>query len=111
MENIARVMGRFISPGRQARWVDKFMGGNFSVRREVALTLGEYDERFVRVCYHFEAEFAYRLIRAGHRIFYEPAACVHHLRASSGGTRVGMATGATAPITRWEPTTTPYAQD
>ena len=72
----------------QAGFVNEFMGGNFSVRREVALSLGGFDERFVRVCYHFEAEFAYRLRRAGHRIFYEPAACIHHLRASSGGTRV-----------------------
>src|SRR5262249_3844974 len=64
------------------------MGGNFSVRREIALRLGGFDERFVRVAYHFEAEFAYRLNRAGHRIFYEPAASLHHLRAREGGTRV-----------------------
>ena len=28
------------------------------------------------------------LCSAGHRIFYEPAACLHHLRVSDGGTRV-----------------------
>jgi GT2 family glycosyltransferase len=80
--------GSFHFACRQARWVNEFMGGNFSVRREIALKLGGFDERFVRVCYHFEAEFAYRLVCAGHRIFYEPAACVHHLRARAGGTRV-----------------------
>jgi GT2 family glycosyltransferase len=77
---------RFAS--RQAGLVNEFMGGNFSVRRDIALRLGGFDERFVRVCYHFEAEFAYRLTRASHCIFYEPAACLYHLRASTGGTRV-----------------------
>jgi GT2 family glycosyltransferase len=71
----------------QAGWIGEFMGGNFTVRREIALRLGGFDEQFVSVAYNFEAEFAYRLSRAGHRIFYEPAACVHHLRVSGGGTR------------------------
>jgi GT2 family glycosyltransferase len=69
------------------RWVSDFMGGNFSVRRDVVLKLGGFDERFVRVAYNFESEFAYRLCRAGHRIYYEPEAVIHHLHASRGGTR------------------------
>ena len=40
------------------------MGGNFSVRRDIALRLGGFDEQFVRVAYNFEAEFAHRLRRA-----------------------------------------------
>jgi GT2 family glycosyltransferase len=79
--------GTFSFASREAGWVGEFMGCNFSVRREIALGVGGFDERFVRVGYNFEAEFAYRLIRAGHRIFYEPAACLHHLRVSCGGTR------------------------
>ena len=71
----------------QAGWIREFMGGNFTVRREIALKLGGFDEQFVSVAYNFEAEFAYRLCEAGHRIFYEPAACIHHLRVSEGGTR------------------------
>ena len=63
------------------------MGGNFSVRRDIALRLGGFDEQFVRVAYNFEAEFAYRLRRGGHQIYYEPAALIHHLRVSGGGTR------------------------
>lgn len=69
-------------------WVDGFMGGNFSIRRAVALSLGGFDENFVKVAYRFEAEFAHRLRRAGHRIYYEPAACLHHLKAIEGGTRI-----------------------
>src|ERR1019366_2668631 len=72
----------------QAGWIGEFMGGNFTLRREIALRLGGFDEQFVSVAYNFEAEFAYRLNKAGHRIFYEPTACVHHLKVSEGGTPV-----------------------
>jgi GT2 family glycosyltransferase len=68
-------------------WIDEFMGGNFSIRREVALAVGGFDENFVRVGYRFEAEFAYRLRQAHHRIYFEPSAYVHHLKTPSGGTR------------------------
>ena len=68
-------------------WIQDFMGGNFSVRRNIMLRLGGFDERFVRVAYNFEAEFAHRLRRAGFRIYYEPTASIHHLRVSTGGTR------------------------
>jgi len=71
----------------RAGWIREFMGGNFTVRRDVALKLGGFDEQFLRVAYKFEAEFAYRLNRAGYRIFYEPEACVRHLKVSGGGTR------------------------
>jgi GT2 family glycosyltransferase len=71
----------------QAGWVNEFMGGNFAVRREVALALGGFDEQFRRVAYNFEAEFAYRASEAGYNIFYEPRACIHHLKVGEGGTR------------------------
>jgi len=71
----------------QAGWINDFIGCNFTVRREIARELGGFDEQFVSVAYNFEAEFAYRLREAGHQIFYEPAACIHHLKAIEGGTR------------------------
>jgi GT2 family glycosyltransferase len=71
----------------QAGWVNEFMGGNFAVRREVALGLGGFDEQFRKVAYNFEAEFAHRATQAGYKIFYEPRACIHHLKAGEGGTR------------------------
>lgn len=71
----------------QPAWIDEFMGGNFSVNRTKALTLGGFDENFIRVAYRFEAEFAERFRRAGGRIFFEPTACLHHLKADGGGTR------------------------
>src|SRR5262249_47382631 len=71
----------------EAGWIREFMGGNFTVRRDIALELGGFDEQFVSVAYNFEAEFAYRLCEAGHKIFYEPAACIYHLKVREGGTR------------------------
>jgi GT2 family glycosyltransferase len=68
-------------------WIDCFMGGNFSIRRAVALRVGGFDENFVHVAYNFEVEFAHRLRSNGYQIYFEPRACLHHLKAPSGGTR------------------------
>ena len=67
--------------------IDDFMGGNFSLDRNKAIALGGFDENFVHVAYKFEAEFAYRWRAAGYHIFFEPEACLHHLKVPSGGTR------------------------
>lgn len=79
--------GRFHFASDRRQWVDEFMGGNVSMRRSVALALGGFDENFVHVAYRFEAEFSDRARRAGHRILFEPAASIRHLRAADGGTR------------------------
>jgi GT2 family glycosyltransferase len=68
-------------------WIDCFMGGNFSLRRHTAISLGGFDENFVRVAYRFEAEFAHRYCRSGRRIRYDPAAHLYHLKSEAGGTR------------------------
>lgn len=67
--------------------VDKFIGCNVSVPRDLAISLGGFDTNFVRVAYHYEAEFAYRWRRNGYRIIYNPKALVQHLKAERGGTR------------------------
>jgi GT2 family glycosyltransferase len=67
--------------------IEEVMGGNFSVRRRFALSLGGFDENFVRVAYRFEAEFCERVQRASGRIRFVPEASVRHLRAAIGGTR------------------------
>jgi GT2 family glycosyltransferase len=67
--------------------VTEFMGGNVSMKREVALALGGFDENFVRAAYRFERECSARLLRGGHAIDYEPAAVIDHLKAGAGGTR------------------------
>jgi len=73
---------------KRARWIEGFMGGNFSVRRELGVRLGGFDENFVGVAYNFEEEFSHRLRRDNYRIYFEPKACVQHLKAPRGGTRI-----------------------
>jgi GT2 family glycosyltransferase len=67
--------------------IQEFMGGNFSIRRALALALGGFDENFVRVAYRFEAEFASRALAAGASIRYVPTASIRHLKVEAGGTR------------------------
>jgi len=69
-------------------WIDEFMGGNFSLSRKAALAVGGFDENFVRVAYRFEKEFSYRFRGRGNKIYFEPSACLHHLKESGGGTRI-----------------------
>ena len=69
--------------GRSA-WIENFMAGNFSICRDAALKIGGFDEQFVRVAYNFEAEFADRWRKAGHKIYFEPAAAI---QSSAGGSR------------------------
>jgi GT2 family glycosyltransferase len=65
----------------------EFMGGNFSISRDVLVGLGGFDENFKGAAYNFEREFADRLLESGHSIWYEPTALIRHLHHSSGGTR------------------------
>ena len=63
------------------------MGGNFSVRRAFALSIGGFDESFAGAAYRFESDFCLRARKAGARILFEPRASLRHLRAARGGTR------------------------
>lgn len=71
----------------RSQHISELMGGNFSIKRELALRLGGFDENFVHVAYRFEAEFANRAIQAGEKILFEPGASIRHLKATAGGTR------------------------
>ena len=77
----------FLFNSLNAREVSSFMGGNVLIPRNEAIRIGGFDTNFVRVAYHFEAEFAYRWISNGNKIFYEPKALIHHLKTERGGTR------------------------
>ena len=84
-ESLAQGEFRFCFDTR--RWVQEFIGCNFSVKRRVAIDLGGFDENFVRVAYRYEAEFCDRATTAGEKILFEPAASIRHLKAGAGGTR------------------------
>lgn len=71
-----------------ATWVCNGMSGNMSVKRELAIALGGFDENFLApVSYRFDSDFCARLVAAGHRIRFDPTPRIHHLRATRGGTR------------------------
>lgn len=69
------------------RRLEEFMGGNFSIRRELALRIGGFDENFIMAAYRFEKEFAERVLASGGHIAFEPAAAIEHLQSREGGTR------------------------
>lgn len=75
--------------GEEPAVVTNIMAGNLSVWREKALLIGGFDEAFVPpVSFRFETDFAKRIVSAGGEILFEPAACIKHLRAARGGTRI-----------------------
>jgi len=67
--------------------ISEFMGGNFSIKRAAALTLGGFDKNFVGAAFRFEAEFAHRFVARFGPIRFEPKAVIHHLQVATGGTR------------------------
>jgi glycosyltransferase involved in cell wall biosynthesis len=77
----------FLFNSLEERLVTSFMGGNVLIPRRLAIEIGGFDTNFVRVAYHFEAEFAYRWIKNGNQIYYNSRALIHHLKAGGGGTR------------------------
>lgn len=64
--------------------VQEFIGCNFSVDRRWAIQLGGFDERFMKVAYRYEAEFAARARRDGVPVQFAPHAAIRHLRAERG---------------------------
>lgn len=65
-------------------------GCNHAVRRTAALHLGGYDEAYTGVALREETDLAFRILQAGGRIVFDPAARLHHLRAPAGGCRVNQ---------------------
>jgi glycosyltransferase involved in cell wall biosynthesis len=78
---------KFLFNSLKERELDSFMGGNVLIPRIEAINIGGFDTNFIKVAYHFEAEFAYRWKRHGYSIFYAPDALIHHLKTERGGTR------------------------
>jgi hypothetical protein len=111
-QGIAAVAGRIIQPRpgryRRRRWnrlfdyryfdvggtekradgVAVFGGGNHSVRKDVMLELGGYDENFIGWAFREDSDAAIRLWRAGRRIVFDPTARLDHLAVPTGGCRL-----------------------
>ncbi|KPK41037.1 MAG: hypothetical protein AMJ78_06545 [Omnitrophica WOR_2 bacterium SM23_29] len=63
-------------------------GVNMSVRRDIALEIGGFDERFEGTAECEEMDFCLRVLKKGYKIIFEPKAVVEHFQLSSGGCRV-----------------------
>jgi GT2 family glycosyltransferase len=67
---------------------DELLGFNFSVRREVFLTVRGFDEQFEGSAIYEEFDFFERIKQAGYRVFAKAELNVWHLRAPAGGCRI-----------------------
>lgn len=63
-------------------------GVNMSVRKDVALEVGGFDERFEGTAEYEEMDFCLRVLKRGYKIIFDPKAVVKHSILSFGGCRV-----------------------
>lgn len=90
---VGRVTSRLLIVTGNFNWnkrleeVEGVIGCNFSVRRDVFLSVGGFDEAFPGTAYFEETDLAIRIRKAGYRIVFEPRAVVKHLAIKSGGQR------------------------
>jgi GT2 family glycosyltransferase len=89
---------RLAQPGYRLRFRDVYTG-NFSIRRDVFLTAGGFDEAF-RIYGHEDYELALRLQGAGVELTYSAGACAHQHYEKTFATfaRDGIARGRTAVL-------------
>ena len=74
---------------------------NGSIRREVFLKIGGFDERYEYTLLD-DTDLSIRMMRAGYRCVHDPAARVVHLKEPSGGNRpVRPDDEVIAPRARW----------
>lgn len=71
-----------------ADYTDTVPGGNMSVKRDEAIRVGGFSTNFLRSQHREESEFSDRYYRAGNTFYFEPKACIVHLAAPYGGTRI-----------------------
>lgn len=74
--------------GTKAGVTNTFPGGNCSVKRKVAISVGGFDTRYYGGSFREESDFANKIHRKGYKIYYYPKAEIFHLAAPYGGNRV-----------------------
>jgi GT2 family glycosyltransferase len=73
---------------------------NCSVRRDVFLDLGGFDENYSGNSYGDDSDFALRLCKTNWLIMYDPGAALIHLKAPLGGLRMSDRTNSTSNTDR-----------
>lgn len=81
---------------RPMRNIGFLYAGNLSIRRQTLLNIGGWDEHILN---YGDRDLGLRIVAAGYRIDYDPAALLYHYGAPSGGTRV---TDPLTPFVGWQ---------
>ncbi len=81
-------VSRGVFTATDAGYTNTFPGGNHSIRVKDALAVGGYETRYRGNAFREESDLAFRLVRHGMKIYYEPRAELLHLAAPSGGLRI-----------------------
>jgi GT2 family glycosyltransferase len=82
------VLGFDRRTGARRVWACVFSTCNCSVRRDVFLALGGFDENFAGNSYGDDSDFVLRMHARGWRSVYDPHAALVHLSAPAGGLRL-----------------------
>jgi GT2 family glycosyltransferase len=75
----------------QSQYATSVMGANMSFRRQALLAAGLFDENFKHNALWEEVDAAFRVRKAGWKVWYCHAALVHHRREAAGGCRADPA--------------------
>lgn len=74
---------------KKAGWCCHAPGGNFSIKKQAFIDVGNMDEVLdIGAALYEESELALRLAKAGYKAWFEPKAHLTHLAAPMGGCRV-----------------------
>lgn len=65
-----------------------FLGGNFSVKKDVVEKVGMFDTNYCESSMREESDLASRIVKKGYKIWYESEAELLHLIAETGGCRI-----------------------
>ncbi len=81
-------VSRGIFNSRTEGYTNSFPGGNVALWTDIARSVGGFDTRFSKGAFREESIFAYKVHRAGHKIFYSHKPWLLHLAAPRGGNRI-----------------------
>ncbi len=68
-------------------YAESVRGCNMSFRRLVLEHIGGFDESYTRSAYREDTDVAFRVKRAGYRLWFSAEAWLYHLSSAEGGTR------------------------
>jgi GT2 family glycosyltransferase len=71
-----------------SQYGQSFPGGNMSIKKTAIQAIGGFDTRYVGSAEREESDTAYRLMKAGGKIYFEAKASILHLAAPAGGSRI-----------------------